>query len=58
MKSITMMPPMSRSRSCRATSRAASRFVLTTVASRFVLPTLLPVLTSMIVMASVRSMMR
>ena len=27
MKSITMMPPMSRSRSCRATSSAASRFV-------------------------------
>src|SRR4029079_5775411 len=39
MKSITIMPPMSRRRSCRATSRAASRFVLVTVASRLVLPT-------------------
>ncbi len=27
MKSTTMMPPMSRSRSCRASSRAASRLV-------------------------------
>src|SRR5438093_3879496 len=58
MKSITMIPPMSRRRSWRAASRAASRFVLTTVSSRFVLPTLLPVLTSMIVIASVRSMIR
>ena len=58
MKSTTMIPPMSRSRSWRATSWAASRFVFTTVSSRLVLPTLLPVFTSMIVIASVRSMIR
>src|SRR6266852_2571026 len=34
MKSMTMIPPMSRSRSCFATSLAASRLVLTTVSSR------------------------
>src|SRR6266516_4132407 len=33
MKSTTMMPPMSRNRSCRATSRAASRLVLRIVPS-------------------------
>ena len=58
MKSITMMPPMSRRRSWRATSFAASRFVVRTVSSRFVLPTAFPVLTSTIVMASVCSMIR
>src|SRR5580700_147315 len=56
MKSITMMPPMSRSRSWRATSSAASRLLRNTVSSRFVLPTFLPVLTSITVRASVRSM--
>ena len=58
MKSMMMMPPMSRSRSCRATSSAASRLVLVTVSSRFALPTCLPVFTSMTVIASVRSMTR
>ena len=57
MKSITMMPPMSRSLSWRATSSAASRLLRKTVSSRFVLPTFLPVFTSMTVRASVRSMM-
>ena len=56
MKSMMIIPPMSRRRSCRATSRAASTLVLTTVSSRFVLPTDLPVLTSITVIASVRSM--
>ena len=58
MKSITIMPPMSRSRSWRATSLAASRLVFTTVSSRFDLPTDLPVFTSMTVIASVRSITR
>ena len=52
MKSMTMMPPMSRSRSCRITSRAASRLVWVIVSSRFVLPTKRPVLTSITVSAS------
>ena len=47
MKSTTMMPPMSRSRSCRTTSSAASRLFLVTVSSRFPPePVYLPVLTS------------
>ena len=33
MKSMTIRPPMSRSRSCRAISSAASRLVLRAVAS-------------------------
>src|ERR687898_20270 len=57
MKSTTMMPPMSRSRSWRAISTAASRLFLNTVSSRLERPTFLPVLTSMTVSASVRSMM-
>src|SRR5215218_3515828 len=55
MKSMMMMPPMSRSRSWRTISSAASRLLATTVSSRLALPTNLPVLTSMTVMASVRS---
>ena len=56
MKSTTMMPPMSRSRSWRTISSAASRLFLVTVSSRFPPePTNLPVLTSTTVMASVRS---
>ena len=57
MKSMTMMPPMSRSRSWRAISCAASRLLRKTVSSRLDVPTFLPVLTSMTVSASVRSMM-
>ena len=56
MKSMTMMPPMSRRRSWRATSSAASRLLRKTVSSRLVLPTFLPVFTSITVSASVRSM--
>ena len=56
MKSMTMIPPMSRRRSWRATSSAASRLLRKTVSSRLVEPTFLPVLTSMTVRASVRSM--
>ena len=55
MKSMTMMPPMSRSRSWRTTSSAASRLVLVIVSSsRAVLPLPVnePVLTSMTVSAS------
>ncbi len=56
MKSTTMMPPMSRRRSWRTISSAASRLFLVTVSSRFPPePTNLPVLTSTTVMASVRS---
>jgi hypothetical protein len=33
MKSMTMIPPMSRRRSCRTTSEAASRFVRVIVSS-------------------------
>ena len=59
MKSITMMPPMSRSRSCRTISSAASRLLLVTVASRLPpVPVNLPVLTSITVIASVRSMIK
>src|SRR4029453_5491873 len=56
MKSTTMMPPMSRRRSWRAISTAASRLFLNPVSSRLERPTFLPVLTSMTVSASVRSM--
>ena len=56
-KSMTMIPPMSRSRSWRAISSAASRLFSKTVSSRLEEPTFLPVLTSMTVSASVRSMM-
>ena len=41
MKSMTMIPPMSRSRSWRATSSAASRLLRNTVSSRFDLPDVL-----------------
>ena len=41
MKSITMIPPMSRRRSWRATSSAASRLLRKTVSSRFVVPDVL-----------------
>jgi len=44
MKSTTMMPPMSRSRSWRTTSSAASRFFLVTVARGCPDPVNLPVL--------------
>ena len=56
MKSMTMIPPMSRSRSCLAISSAASMLLWKTVSSRFDLPTFLPVLTSITVSASVCSM--
>ena len=56
MKSTTMIPPTSRSRSCRAISTAASRLFLNTVSSRLDRPTFLPVFTSMTVSASVCSM--
>jgi len=55
MKSMTMMPPMSRSRSWRTTSSAASRLVLVIVSSnRAPLPRPMnePELTSMTVSAS------
>ena len=55
MKSMTMMPPMSRSRSWRTTSSAASRFVLVIVSSRRAClprPMNEPELTSMTVSAS------
>ena len=56
MKSITTMPPISRSRNWRTTSSAASRLFLVTVCSRLPpAPVNLPVLTSTTVMASVRS---
>ena len=56
MKSMTMMPPMSRSRSCRTISSAASRLLRVTVSSRLPPePVNLPVLTSTTVIASVRS---
>ena len=56
MKSTTMMPPMSRSRSWRTTSSAASRLFLVTVSSRLPPePVYLPVFTSTTVIASVRS---
>ena len=57
MKSMTMIPPMSRSRSWRTISSAASMLFLVTVSSRLPPePMNLPVLTSTTVMASVRSM--
>ena len=57
MKSMTMMPPMSRSRSWRTISSAASRLFFVTVSSRLPPePMNLPVLTSTTVIASVRSM--
>ena len=55
MKSMTMMPPMSRSRSSLTTASAASRFVLRIVSSRRAClprPTNEPELTSMTVSAS------
>ena len=55
MKSMTMIPPMSRSRSWLTTSSAASRFVLVIVSSSracLPLPVNEPVLTSMTVSAS------
>ena len=58
MKSMTTIPPMSRSRSWRTTSLTASRLFLTIVSSRRCVelferePTKLPVLTSMTVNAS------
>ena len=56
MKSMTMMPPMSRSRSWRTISSAASMLLRVTVCSRLPPePTNLPVLTSTTVIASVRS---
>ena len=56
MKSITTMPPRSRSRSWRTISSAASRLLRVTVSSRLPPePVYLPVLTSMTVIASVRS---
>ncbi len=57
MKSITMMPPRSRSLSWRTISSAASRLFLVTVSSRLPpWPVNLPVLTSITTIASVRSM--
>ena len=56
MKSTTMMPPMSRRRSCRTISSAASRLFLVTVCSRLPPdPVNFPVFTSTTVIASVRS---
>ena len=57
MKSMTIMPPMSRSLSWRTTSSAASRLVRVMVASSWVLPrpTFFPEFTSITVMASVSS---
>ena len=57
MKSTTMIPPTSRSRSWRAISRAASRFVLRMVCSGSFLPFPVkrPVFTSMETSASVGS---
>ena len=56
MKSMTMIPPMSRNRSCLAISSADSMLLWKTVSSRLDEPTFLPVLTSMTVSASVCSM--
>ena len=59
MKSMTTMPPMSRSRSWRTISSAASRLLRVTVCSRLPPePVNLPVFTSTTVIASVRSMTR
>ena len=58
-KSMMTIPPMSRRRSCRTISSAASRLLRVTVSSSVPpAPMYLPVLTSMTVIASVRSMMR
>src|SRR6201995_2130196 len=57
MKSMTTMPPTSRSRSWRTSSSAASRLLRVTVSSRFPpWPVNLPVFTSTTVIASVLSM--
>ena len=58
MKSITMIPPKSRSRTCRAISRAASRLVRRIVFSGSCLPVYRPVFTSIDTSASVGSMIR
>src|SRR6266702_2951289 len=59
MKSITMIPPTSRNRSCRTISSAASRLLRVTVSSRLPpWPVNLPVFTSTTVIASVLSMTR
>ncbi len=52
------MPPRLRRRSWRAIACAASRLVLNTVSSKLRLPTKPPVFTSMVVSASVWSMIR
>ena len=58
-KSMTTMPPMSRRRSWRTISSAASRLLRVTVSSSVPpAPVKRPVLTSMTVIASVRSMTR
>jgi len=46
MKSITMIPPISRSRSCEPISSPLQRLFLKTVSSRLEDPTFFPVLTS------------
>ena len=57
MKSMTMIPPRSRRRSCLTISSADSRLFLVTVCSRLPpWPVNFPVFTSMTVMASVWSM--
>ena len=58
MKSQTMIPPTSRRRSCRATSRAASTFVRRIVFSGSYFPVSRPEFTSIETSASVGSMMR
>ena len=58
MKSMMMMPPRLRSRSCRAITCAASRLVLKIVSSKLRPPTKPPVLTSIVVIASVWSTIR
>ena len=51
-KSMTISPPKSRNLSCRATSLAASRLVVTAVSSRSSPPLVLPELTSIETIAS------
>ena len=58
MKSMMMMPPRLRRRSCRAIACPASRLVLKIVSSKLRAPTKPPVLTSTVVSASVWSMIR
>jgi hypothetical protein len=53
-----MMPPRLRRRSWRAIACVASRLVLNIVSSKLRLPTKPPVLTSIVVIASVWSMIR